>query len=657
MRGAALQIQMLGRLTVTRGGVAVALPASRKARALVGYLALAPQAVSRSQLCELLWDVPNDPRGELRWCLSKLRGILDTPGRKRVETSGDTVRLDLGDCSVDAAEIGRAVQEGLETVPRERLRALSAAFTGEFLEGLETGRNPNFGAWLAAQRRKFRGLHAALLEQLTKTAAADEARDDLERWLALSPFDLRVHELLLQAFARQGQVREGEEHLAATARLFQAEDIDPAPLRAIWLAARGQPDPVPRVTLTAPSSGPPPGEAAGRRASIAVMPFVERGPEHAAHGGPGGGFAHDLITRLAKLRSLFVIAQGSVFALSERAIGPQEAGRMLNVDYVVGGSLRCQGGRITVTVDLYEARTGRTLWAEVYNHQLGDAFFVLDEIGSRIVASVASEIESNERNRAVLKPPNSLDAWEAHHRGLWHMYRFNKVDNERAAHFFETAIRLDPTFARAHAFLSFTHFQNVFQGWAPRAAEIERAFEAAGQSLMADDRDPAAHWSMGRALWLRGAQDSALGELQQAVDLSPNFALGHYALAFVHSQSGDAQAAVASSDQSRDLSPFDPLLFAMLGARAMALVRLGQFEEAAEWGLKAAARPNAHAHILAISAYSLALAGRVDEARAQMAAIHKQLPDYRIEDFLTAMQFSPEGTALFREGAKRIGLR
>src|SRR5687768_7948315 len=109
--GGALHIQTLGPLTIRRDGTALALPASRKARALIAYLALAPHAVTRSQLCELLWDVPNDPRGELRWCLSKLRTILDEPGRRRVEARGDAIRLDLGNCPVDAleiAQIGRA---------------------------------------------------------------------------------------------------------------------------------------------------------------------------------------------------------------------------------------------------------------------------------------------------------------------------------------------------------------------------------------------------------------------------------------------------------------------------------------------------------------------------------------------------------------------
>ncbi|HEX5869051.1 MAG TPA: hypothetical protein VFY65_01475, partial [Longimicrobium sp.] len=93
-----------------------------------------------------------------------------------------------------------------------------------------------------------------------------------------------------------------------------------------------------------------------------------------------------------------------------------------------------------------------------------------------------------------------------------------------------------------------------------------------------------------------------------------------------------------------------------LGARAMALVRQGRFDEAAEWGVKAAARPNAHAHIEAIAALSLALAGRLDEARIHLAAIHKTLPRYRVADFLTAMQFAPESERLFREGARRIGI-
>jgi len=281
---------------------------------------------------------------------------------------------------------------------------------------------------------------------------------------------------------------------------------------------------------------------------------------------------------------------------------------------------------------------------------------VLDEIGNRIVASIAHQIELAERNRAVLKAPNSLDAWEAHHRGLWHMYRFDRDDNLRARHFFETALQLDPTFSRPYAGLSFTHFQSAFLGWGERSHEVEQAYGAASRGLMADEQDPAAHWAMGRALWLRGRLDESLTELDTSVELSPNFALGHYTLAFIHAQSGDAKAAIRSADHSRDLSPFDPLLFAMLATRALALIRLGRFDEAADWGAKAAVRPNAHVHVLAIAAHCLALAGRIDEARRITAAIHRQVPGYRVEDFLAAFRFSGDGETLIRRGAKLIGL-
>lgn len=393
-----------------------------------------------------------------------------------------------------------------------------------------------------------------------------------------------------------------------------------------------------------------------RRASIAVMPFADLSPVTDARGGTADALAHDVIARLAQMRSLFVIAQGTVFALHERRLSPEEAGRLLKVDYVVSGSVQRRDRNLSVTVELEETRTARIIWTEVFSDKLDDALRVLDEIGNKIVASLASEIEMTERNRAILRPPNSLDAWEAHHRGLWHMYRFSKEDNQRAAHFFEMAVRLDPSFSRAYAGLSFTHFQNAFQGWAPREPEINRAYEAASQSLIVDERNPAAHWAMGRALWLRGHHDQSVVELGQAVELSPSFALAHYTLAFVHSQAGDPHAAISSSDHSRLLSPFDPLLFGMLGARAMALVRLGQFKEAAGWAVKAAARPNAHAHILGIAAYSLALAGSLDEARAQAIALRKLMPRYSYDDFVAAFRFDPNGAALFRKGAQLVGM-
>jgi DNA-binding SARP family transcriptional activator len=649
--GASLEIQMLGPLQLSRRGRPVALPPSRKVRALLAYLALAPKPVARGLLCELLWDVPNDPRGELRWCLSKIRGLLDDRACRRVHTHGDTVQLDLSQCAVDVLDILRAADAGIETLSPERLGALAASFEGEFLESLAIDGSPVFTAWLTAQRRRLRSCRIAVLEQLVMLCPDDQALVYLDKWLELAPFDQRAHECLFKALARRGRIGEAESHLATTIDLFEREGLESTSIRRAWRTARTATG----IVIQEPN-GPGTDTADRGRASIAVMPFIDRSSAVQARGGVADALAEDVITRLAKLRSLFVIAQGTVFALHERSVGAEEAGRLLNVDYVVSGSTRVRGTRLTVTVELVETRSARIVWAEIFNLTFDDAFVVLDEIGNRIVASIASEIETLERNRAILKPPSSLDAWGAHHRGLWHMYQLRPADNEQARHFFEMALRLDPAFSRAYAGLSFTYFQGAFQNWSDRAAGMEQAYRAAAQGLMADERDPAVHWAMGRALMLRGQTDESISALARSIDLSPNFALGHYYLAFVHAIVGDAHAAISAADYSRHLSPFDPMLLGMLATQAVALVRLGQFEEGASWAVKAAARPNAFPHIQAIAACSLALAGSLEHARAHVAAVRHASPRYCLADFFTAFPFDRDGQTLFRRGARLVGL-
>ena len=386
------------------------------------------------------------------------------------------------------------------------------------------------------------------------------------------------------------------------------------------------------------------------------MPFVERGATGGRAGGFADGLAYDVITRLAKLRSLFVIARGTVLALHERSMSPQEAGRTLNVDYVVSGSLQRHAKRLIVTVELVEARTARIVWAEVFDRKLDEAFLVLDEIGDRIVASVASEIETVERNRAILKPPSSLDAWEAHHRGCG------------------TCTGSTAPTTTAPGISSRWPCGSTRPSRAPSPACPSRTGRTPSRAGATASRRPSrpmrrparASWSTIRTRPRTGpwaarcgcaaSDDQSISELQRAVDLSPNFALAHYTLSFVQSQTGDPQAAIGSADHSRQLSPFDPMLFGMLATRAMALVRLGRFDEAAEWAVKAAARPNAHAHMQAVAAVCLALAGRVDEALTFTAQIHKALPGYRLDDFFSAFRFSPDAEALLRQAAARIGM-
>jgi DNA-binding SARP family transcriptional activator/Tfp pilus assembly protein PilF len=237
-----LELHLLGPLAASQNGRGIELPASRKARALLAYLALMPCAMPRARLCALLFDTASDPRGELRWYLSKLRGTL---GAKRIRCDEDSVRLDLADSFVDAQELQRAARRDFATLTTDQALALQALFRGDFLEGMELDRCPAFTGWLLTQRRRFHACRVELFHRLVKAAPnADtvgrESFGHTEQWLQLAPFDVRAHEQLLRALVRQGRVREGKDHLATSIRLFGAAGLDGAPLARAWRTATAE---------------------------------------------------------------------------------------------------------------------------------------------------------------------------------------------------------------------------------------------------------------------------------------------------------------------------------------------------------------------------------------------------------------------------------
>jgi TolB-like protein len=491
-----LQVRVLGQVSVSRNGVAMPLPRSRKVRALIAFLALESTPQSRSRLCDLLWDVPNDPRGELRWCLSKMRSVLDDSDRRRVVTTGNSlIALDLSDCFVDALEVDRVVKDGVSNATTERLAEVCDLFGGDLLEGVELD-SPELTGWLAGRRQRYRSAHVTVLSELALRSppGSEETFRYLDAWLQLAPFDRRAHEAKLDALVKSHRLRDAEEHVATAIRAFEHEGLVWSPLREWWNASRRrttaesatrnqnvqeaqEAQQANAVEIAAPSAEAP---RVRRRASVAIMPFIETTTTH-ERSSLASGLTEDIITRLAKLRALFVIARGTSYALADRGIGAQEAGRMLNVEYVASGRVRRQGNRVSVTVELAETREARIVWTDELDGVADETFSVLDAIVNRIVAAIAEEIETEECNRAILKPPSSLDAWEAYHRGLWHMYKFNGPDNRHAEQFFRDALKLDPTFARAYAGLSFTHFQNVFLELTPdRDRQMQLASETAG---------------------------------------------------------------------------------------------------------------------------------------------------------------------------------
>lgn len=406
-----------------------------------------------------------------------------------------------------------------------------------------------------------------------------------------------------------------------------------------------------QLEAAAPATGP--GTA---QPSIAVLPFSV-----IASGGTPAvmaeALAHDLIVDLSRLRWLFVIARGSSFQFREADIASGRVRQALGVRYCLSGALEAAGGRLRAQVELSDLGDGRVVWSEVYAGELGAVHDVRSRMARSIVTAVELQIPVAEVQRA-LRDPENLDAWSAYHLGLSQMYRFDREGTDRAAALFEQAIAREPGFARAHAGLSFAHFEKAFLRFSDdRTQAAELARRCAERSLELDPLDPFCNLVMGRTGWLTGDLEGALAWLDRAVELNPNYAQGKYSGAWTRTLLGEAGEGRAQVDAARSLSPLDPLLYGMLGVRALGHLALDEPAEAAAWGERAARAPRAHALIALIAAAGHELAGDRPRALSWAHSALARHPGVSVADFAEAFPFR-DGRARARiAGAlQRVGI-
>jgi TolB-like protein len=385
-------------------------------------------------------------------------------------------------------------------------------------------------------------------------------------------------------------------------------------------------------------------EVDSSRPSIAVLPFRlvgVAGPQVAI----ADALPHDLITELSRLRWLFVIARASSFRFRGADADIDRVQAALNVRYCLSGVVEILADDITVSVELCDTRDKGVVWSDRFRAEIGAVHEIREEIVRAVINSLELQIPLNEARRARLKSPAQLDAWSIYHLGLQHMYRFNKADNSIATSLFERAISLEPSFARAYAGLSFTHFQDAFLGYADdvaRAAKLAQHF--AEQCLERDPIDPFGNFAMGRAFLLRSDLDGSLPWLDRANALNPNYAQAKYSRAWVEALQGAAAKSRSNVDQAIALSPLDPMLYAMLAVRAFSHIVLDEPARAADWAERAARSPGAHALIEMIAVASHGL--NQDDARARYwaASARARDPSLSKATFLRAFPFQDAHT-------------
>jgi adenylate cyclase len=403
------------------------------------------------------------------------------------------------------------------------------------------------------------------------------------------------------------------------------------------------------------SHTPEPTLALPDKPSVAVLPFTNMSGDTEQEFF-ADGIAEDIITALSRYPSLFVIARNSSFTYKGRAVDVKQVGRELGVRYVLEGSLRKAGNRIRVTAQLVEAETGKHVWAERYDRDLADIFALQDEITEAVTIAIAPAIADAEQHRAMRKPPESLDAWAAYQRGLWHSSKATADDNALAQKFFQQAIDLDPTFSGAYVGLAIAQAQAADFQTRGRAETMNSTEVLARRAVALDGADAEARSLLANTLWCRGDYEGALAEAERAMAMTPNLAFAHHMFGTTLIFSGSPKEGLAALERSIRLDPRHPRSEVRLNQMALGLYFFRDYAGSVEVAKQAIRSypdfPNPYRWLAA----ALGQLGRIEEAKEALEKAVTVLPaSFETSVHSRVPWMRPEDHAHMVEGLRKAG--
>ncbi|MCP5001382.1 MAG: tetratricopeptide repeat protein [Hyphomicrobiales bacterium] len=410
------------------------------------------------------------------------------------------------------------------------------------------------------------------------------------------------------------------------------------------------------ATLTTGLRRPSRSAGAGRdelnkEQSIVVMPFGFQGNDP-SESWFADGLADDVTTNLSRFHDFFVIARGSAYVYNDRSIAPKEVARELGVRYVVDGSVRKAGPRIRVALQLLDAQRDRTIWGENYNREIEDIFDLQDEITQVIVTATAAQIEASELDRYRQHPPTSLEAYGFILQGQSHIFRYTREEVQRARDLYDSALEIDPRYARALSAKSRTLNIDWRYNWTDRPDQaLDDALSLARRAVELDNTDARGFGELGFAHLYRKEHESAINAYERALRLNPNDAdlMSDMADALAHC--GRSEEAIEMLQKAMRLNPFYPDQYIWhLGG---AYFNLERYEDAIRT-IQTMQNPTEGRRILAASYGNL---GREAEARAEAQKVLEAHPNFNIENWAAVQPDKyEEDVARFVEGLKRAGL-
>jgi TolB-like protein/Tfp pilus assembly protein PilF len=394
--------------------------------------------------------------------------------------------------------------------------------------------------------------------------------------------------------------------------------------------------------------------------SVAVLPFVDMS-ENKDQEYFSDGLAQELIDMLAKVPDLRVPARTSSFFFKGKPTTIADIAKALGVAHVLEGSVRKSGKTLRITAQLVRVDNGYQVWSETYDRKLDDIFKVQDEIANAVVKALKVSLLSGGAPKAV--GTANIEAYTLYlqARSIW-VRMSTSQDFERMVDYLQQAIKLDPSFAPAWAFLSIARSNQALQGYVPERQGWEEARRAAREAIALDPTLPVAHTSMafvqidhdwdwtgaqaqvGQALELEpsswfgllwgsrladhlGQSDQALKLLQRAVVSDPLNSLGYIDLAWVSYETGAFGEATAALSKSLDLNPAQPgrgqpLNALVLLASDNPAAALAEFERSDSAGLQRYGK--------ALAYHALGRKVEADAALAELETTYAQTYTYEI---------------------------
>jgi TolB-like protein/Flp pilus assembly protein TadD len=297
---------------------------------------------------------------------------------------------------------------------------------------------------------------------------------------------------------------------------------------------------------------------------VAILPFIDMSPEK-NQDYFCEGMAEEIINGLCAVSGLRVASRLGSFQLRDRAADTREVGRLLNVQTFLHGSVRKADERLRIAAQLINVADGFHLWSQTFDRKLEDVFAVQEEIARQVVAALRVKLLASDASRLERRGTKNPAAYEHYLRGRHLLNKEKETEMRAAVELFRDAIRLDESFADAHAGLADVLTQLLRQRQDVPGLTSTDAVAASQRAVELAPDLPDAHVARGNALQLVREFAAAKQAFERAIALDPRHFHAHYWYAKYWAARGEHALAAKEYEAAAEIQPDDyrPIVLAL----------------------------------------------------------------------------------------------